>query len=60
MLVCGSLYGLRVIVRMQSCPDSARMLYHSIPDLAEHILAGVLVYLLFSLLFTWTVSRETV
>lgn len=58
MLVCGGIYVLRVIVRMQTCPISALELYHSVPALAEHLLAGILVYILFSLLFTWLLSEE--
>ena len=60
MLVCGGIYVLRILVQMRTCPVSAMGLYHSVPVLAEHILAGILVYLLFSLLFVWTASHETV
>jgi len=60
MLVCGSIYILRVIVQMQMCPVSALELYHSVPVLAEHLLAGILVYILFSLLFTWILSEKNV
>ncbi len=60
MLVCGGIYVLRLLVQMRTCPVSALGLYHSVPVLAEHILAGILVYLLFSLLFVWTASHETV
>ena len=60
MLVCSGIFVLRILVRMRACPVSALGLYHSVPVLAEHILAGILVYLLFSLLFVWTASHETV
>jgi len=60
MLVCGGLYVLRILVRMRMNPAAALGLYHSVPLLAEHILAGILVYILFSLLFTWILAQETV
>jgi len=60
MLVCGGIYILRILVPMRTCPVSALEFYHSVPVLAEHILAGILVYILFSLLFTWILSEETV
>ncbi len=58
MLTCGGIYVLRVIVRMRTCPTAALELYHNVPVLAEHLLAGILVYILFSLLFTWILSKE--
>ena len=60
MLVCGGLYVLRILVRMRMNPAAALGLYHSVPLLAEHILAGILVYILFSLLFTWILSEKNV
>ena len=60
MLCCGGIYLLRIIFRMRACPVSALTLYHSVPDLAEHLTAGILVYAAFSLLFVWTASHETV
>jgi hypothetical protein len=60
MLCCGGIYLLRTILRIRFCPASALTLYHSVPDLAEHLTAGILVYAAFSLLFVWTASHNTV
>ena len=60
MLFCGGIYILRTLVWMRAFPVCALRLYHSVPGLAEHILAGILVYLAFSLLFWWTASHENV
>lgn len=60
MLCCGGIYVLRTIVLMHRCPGYALGLYHSIPELAEHLIAGILVYAACALLFVWTASRETV
>lgn len=51
MSVCGSVYLLRTVVRMLESPASALQLYHSFPELTEHIVAGILFYVLLAGLF---------
>ncbi len=51
MSVCGSVYLLRTVVRMMEYPSSALQLYHSFPELTEHIVAGILFYVIFAGLF---------
>ncbi len=56
MSLCGGVYLLRTIVRMIEYPASALQLYHSFPELAEHIAAGMLFYVVFGFLLTKVVS----
>lgn len=60
LLFCGGVYLVRVIVWMMEFPSSALQLYHSFPVLAEHIVAGVLFYVIFGFIFTKTASRDLV
>lgn len=60
MLFCGAVYLLRVTARMIVTPASALRLYHSFPLLAEHILAGILVYAAVSLLFFRAAAQKSV
>jgi len=59
MSVCGCVYLLRTVVRMLEHPAAALQLYHSFPALAEHIVAGMLFYVIFGFLLTkLTASHE--
>lgn len=58
MSVCGSVYLLRTVVQMLEHPAAALQLYHSFPELTEHIAAGLLFYVLLALLFTKTASSD--
>lgn len=52
MTTCGCVYLMRTLVRMLECPEAALQLYHSFPELAEHIVAGVLFYTVLGFLLT--------
>ncbi len=58
MSLCGSVYLLRTVVRMFEHPAAALQLYHSFPELTEHIVAGLLFYVLFAVLFMKTASSN--
>ena len=58
MTTCGSVYLLRTVVRMIEHPAAALQLYHSFPELSEHIAAGVLFYVIFGLLLTKLISSD--
>ena len=58
MSFCGCIYLLRTVVQMIEQPSSALQLYHSFPELAEHIVAGVLFYVIFGFLFTKAVREN--
>ena len=58
MSLCGCVYLLRTVVRMLEHPPAALQLYHSFPELTEHIIAGVLFYVLLGFLFTKAVRTD--
>ena len=58
MATCGCVYLVRTVVRMIEHPAAALQLYHSFPELAEHIVAGVLFYVIFGFLLTGMSSSD--
>lgn len=53
MSICGCVYIFRTVKLMTDSPSDAVMYYYAFPDLVEHIIAGVLFYLAFGLLFCY-------
>ncbi len=45
LMFCGCVYLLRAVLHMAENPASAMRLYHSFPEMAEYIFAGILFYL---------------
>lgn len=60
LLFCGGIYLVRTIVRMMEFPSSALHLYYRFPEMAEHIVAGILFYVIFGFIFTKAASRAPV
>lgn len=56
LLLCGSFCPVLLLVRMNESPDAALSLYHSLPEVTEHLLAGLLFYLIFALFYVKYVS----
>lgn len=51
MSICACVYILRTVVFMSTNLSSAVMYYHAFPEMVEYIVAGILFYFSFGLLY---------